>query len=248
MRERFPGRAVPGPVSSVEWQTLLSLNRACLDLREEWETACAATGGLYVRADAIDGYTESVPYRHHVAAIDAVASLAYTNQRRIGEITWRYASAAVVLGAAAMDRLLAGSSALSPVLVEHLAGHEARLGDLREACDGTYARLITERDDDTYGTEAKAREGLLAGLRSAYYNVTHTMVDGRYPSEAEADSVQLVGASAEDTDPLWEDLLTPVLEYAESLPFHIAHWVHRHSAPEAGISTPTARPATPESG
>jgi hypothetical protein len=227
---------VPGPVSAVEWQTLLSLNRACLDLRQEWEAACAATSGLYTRADAVDDYTESEPYRHHVAAIDALTSLAYIHQRRIGEVTWRYASAAVVLGAAVMDRLLAGDRALDSVWVEHLAGHEACLGDLREACDGTYARLIAERADDDYGTEAQARDDLLAGLKGAYYNVTHTVIGGRYPSEAEAGRASLVAVSEEGTDPLWEDLLDPVIQYAESLPFHIAHWASRHSTPENGTS------------
>ena len=102
MRGRFPDRELPGPAGSAEWQTLLSLNRAYLDLRQEWEAACAATAGLYVWAEGMDGYTESEPYRHHVAAIDAVAALAYDHQRRIGEVTWRYASAAVALGSAVM--------------------------------------------------------------------------------------------------------------------------------------------------
>jgi hypothetical protein len=242
MRGRFPDRELPGPVSAVEWQTLLSLNRAYLDLRQEWEAACAATASLYVPADGIDGYSESEPYRHHVAAIDAVAALAYDHQRRIGEVTWRYTSAAVVLGAAVMDRLLTGAPALNPVLVEHLAGQEACLRDLQEACDGPYERLITERDDDPYGTDAQARQDLLAGLKGAYYNVTHTMVDGRYPSESEAGDMQLVAASEEDTDPLWEDLLAPVVQYAESLPFHIAHWVRRHSAPDTDIRKGSPRP------
>lgn len=236
MSGRFPGLAVPGPVSPVEWQALWSLNRVCVDMEQEWEAACTVTAGLGVKTDMIDNYTPSDPYRHHVAAIDAVYALALTSERRIGEIAWRYASAAVVLGAAVMDRLLDAQPALSPVLVEHLAGNEACLGDLREACDGTYARLISERGDDTSGTEAEMRNSLLGGIRSAYYNVTRTEVDGQHPTEEQADNLQLVSVSREDTDPLWEDLLTPVLNYAEALPFHIAHWVRRHG--ETALTDP----------
>jgi hypothetical protein len=175
----FPDRELPGPVKLGGVADAVVAQPCASGLRQEWEAACAATAGLYMQADAIDGYTESEPYQHQVAAIDAATALAYDHQRRIAEITWHYASAAVVLGAAVMDRLLAGSPALSPVLVEHLAGHEACLGGLLEACDGTYERLITEQDDDAYRTEAQARKDLLAELKGLYYNVIHT--HGRRP-------------------------------------------------------------------
>ena len=92
-------------------------------------------------------------------AVDAVYAQVLINQRRIGEIAWRYASAAVVLGAAVMDRLLDGRPALSPVLVEHLAGQESHLGDLRDSCDGSYARLISERGDDEQRRDGRGRRG-----------------------------------------------------------------------------------------
>ncbi|MFI9240824.1 hypothetical protein [Streptomyces sp. NPDC053079] len=38
----FPELTELGPLSEHEWEALRSLNRAYVDLRQEWESACAA--------------------------------------------------------------------------------------------------------------------------------------------------------------------------------------------------------------
>lgn len=231
---RFPDLKVLGPLSEVEWQALRSLGRACVDVCAEWDIACTASAGLVTRLDLVEDYAGQGPFLHHVVAVREVWRQASVHERRMGEIAWRYVSAAVVLGAEVLDRLLAGRAALSAELVDHLAGHEATLDALSAACDGTYARLIAARNDDRFGTEGDSRKQLLALLDRAYSNVAHMQGDGRVLTREEASQWQLIAASKEDTDPLWEDLLTPMLDYAENLLFQIAYRIDHHGgSPQA---------------
>ncbi|MCO8308845.1 hypothetical protein [Streptomyces sp. RKCA744] len=94
-------------MSGVEWETLRSLNRACVDLQQEWEAARAQTGRAMTRLEVAEGYTENREFRYHVAAVDAACEPAAQYERRISEITWRYASASVLLGITVLDRLVA---------------------------------------------------------------------------------------------------------------------------------------------
>ncbi|MCC2274906.1 hypothetical protein LKL35_05575 [Streptomyces sp. ET3-23] len=225
---RFPMVMKLGSVSTEEWQALRSLNRAYVDLSQEWESARAVAGGLMAKVELTEDYTQQGPYRHHLWAVNEACSKAIAYEEQIGVIAWRYASAAAVLGMTVLDRLMCGWPPLSPESVEQLAGEEPTLGRLREICSAPYDRLIATLEDD--GAAAAAdREALLGGLDAAYYNVTHgdPDIDGRRLVEAEADTCQLSTASLEGSDPLWEGLLSPVLNLAESLPYKIAKWVGR---------------------
>ncbi|MFF2519166.1 hypothetical protein [Streptomyces sp. NPDC058086] len=129
-----------------------------------------------------------------------------------------------------LDRLIGDRPPLAPELVEELATHEPTLGTLKEACDASYERLIAARADDHYGTEAKARENLIALLGAAEYNTEHTDIGGRRLNAVEIDACQLSVVSPDDQDPFWDNLLKPMLSLAESIPYAIARWLDRHGA------------------
>ena len=101
---RFPDLRDLGPLSGVEWETLRSLNRACVDLEQEWEAARAQAGRAITRSEVAEGYTEDSEFRYHVAAVDEACEPAAQYERRISEITWRYASASALLGITVLDR------------------------------------------------------------------------------------------------------------------------------------------------
>lgn len=229
MGSRFPDLVELGPLTATEWDTLRSLNRAYIDLRQEWETARAVSGRLMAKVELTEGYTEDSPYQHHLEAVDAACSHAIVFEQRIGEIAWHHASAAVVLGMTVLDRLLSGGPPLSDATVKRLAGKEATLGELSQVCGAPYDRMLAMRED-VLGTEAQARAELHGLLKAAYYNVTHTHFNGRRPSEAEARAFRLTVVSEDGVDGYWEELLAPVLRLAESLPYAISWWLDRHGA------------------
>nr|WP_161558440.1 hypothetical protein [Streptomyces antimycoticus] len=219
---RFPDLRDLGSLSGVEWETLRSLNRACVDLQQEWEAARVQTGRAMARMEVTEGYTEHSRFRYHAAAMDAAYDPAAQYERRISEITWRYASASMLLGITVLDRLVSGRPPLNPSVVKQLASTEPTLGQMREAFSIPSSRLRAARDtkEQQYGEEQ--RELLLATLKGAYYNVTHQEVDGRRRSNEEADGCRLTVVSEEGMDPFWESLLEPVLHLAESLPYDIS--------------------------
>ncbi|MFI2241202.1 hypothetical protein [Streptomyces chrestomyceticus] len=219
------------PVTAHEWQTLLSLNRAYVDMRHAWEAACCLTDGLMTKMELTAGYVgDDQRYPHHLAALKEMLQPANTYEWQVGALTWRYASAAAVLGMAVMDRLAQQLPPLEPRLVEELARFEPSLGELKKACGAPYERLISVRDDDRYGTETKTRESLVNALSVAEYNLEHTDIGGRRLSAAEIDECQLSVVSQDGQEPFWQDLLKPVLDWAESVPYSIAFWLDRHSA------------------
>jgi hypothetical protein len=224
-----------GPVTAHEWKTLRSLNQACVDLRHEWEAARVLTDGLMVKIELTEGYAnDDRRYRHHLTALDQLYRPADAYERQVGTLAWQYASAAVVLGMAVMDRLICDRPPIAPELVEELAAHEPSLGTLKEACGAAYERMIAARNDDHYGTEAKARENLLSALGAAEYNVEHTDFGGRRLNAVEIDACQLSVVSQDDQDPLWDNLLDPMLGLAEAIPYSVALWLDRHSSSGIG--------------
>ncbi|WP_223864702.1 hypothetical protein [Streptomyces sp. 5-10] len=191
-------------MSEVEWQTLRSLNRACGDLQQEWAAVRVQYGRAMTRVEVAEGYTEDSEFRYHAEAMDAVCEPAAHYERRISEITWRYASASVVLGITVLDRLVSGRPPLNPSVVKRLASIEPTLGQMQEAFSIPSSWLRAARDTKEQQYAEEQRELLLATLKGAHYNVTLTVV------------------SEEDMDPLWESLLEPVLRLAESLPYDIS--------------------------
>lgn len=109
---RFPDLQDLGPLSGVEWETLRSLNRACVDLEQEWEAARVQAGRAAARSEVAEGYTEDSEFRYHVAAVDEACEPAAQYERRISEITWRYASASVLLGIQQYDQIVKYTTAL----------------------------------------------------------------------------------------------------------------------------------------
>ncbi|MFJ9008886.1 hypothetical protein [Streptomyces canus] len=217
-----------GPVTAHEWRTLRSLNQAYVDLRHEWEAACVHADGLMVKLEVTEGYADpDRRYRHHLAALHELHRPADAYERQASALAWRYASAAVVLGMAVMDRLIRHQPPLTPELVDEMATHEPALGTLKDACDAPYERMIAARADDHYGTEAKARENLLGLLGAAEYNLEHTDIGGRRLNPAEIDACRLSVVSPADQDPFWDNLLEPMLSLAESVPYAIARWLDR---------------------
>ncbi|MEW2467914.1 hypothetical protein AB0919_23260 [Streptomyces sp. NPDC046994] len=234
MGARFPDLKELGPVAAHEWRTLRSLNLAYVDLRHEWEAACLKTDGLRVKLDVVEEYaTPDLRYQHHLAALGELYDSADVYERQASALTWRSASAAVVLGMTVLDRLVCDRPPLAESLVEKLSTHEPTLGTLREVCDAPYERLIAARADDHYGTEAKAREELLGLLRGAAYNLEHIEIGGRRLNALEIDDCQLSVTSPALQDPLWDDLLRPMLTLAESVPYAIARWLDRGSVSDA---------------
>ncbi|MGW7688379.1 Tn3 family transposase [Streptomyces asiaticus] len=96
----------------MEWETLRSLNRACVDLEQEWEAARVQAGRAAARSEVAEGYTEDSEFRYHVAAVDEACEPAAQYERRISEITWRYASASVLLGIQQYDQIVKYTTAL----------------------------------------------------------------------------------------------------------------------------------------
>ncbi|MGW7617495.1 hypothetical protein ACWGLG_16840 [Streptomyces antimycoticus] len=130
---RFPDLRDLGSLSGVEWETLRSLNRACVDLQQEWEAARVQTGRAMARMEVTEGYTEHSRFRYHAAAMDAAYDPAAQYERRISEITWRYASASMLLGITVLDRLVSGRPPLNPSVVKQLASPFRRAGCVRPA-------------------------------------------------------------------------------------------------------------------
>ncbi|WP_438453291.1 hypothetical protein [Streptomyces asiaticus] len=219
---RFPDLQDLGPLSEVEWETLRSLNRACVDLEQEWEAARVQASRAMTRLEVAEGYTEDGGFRYHVAAVDEVSEPAAQYERQISEITWRYASASALLGITVLDRLVSGRPPLNRSVVKQLASTEPTLGQLQEAFSIPSSRLRAARGAKEQQFGEEQRELLLAGLKGAYYNVTHQEVDGRRRSREEADGCRLTVASEEGMDPFWDHLLEPVLHLAESLPYEIS--------------------------
>lgn len=222
MSPRFPDLKDLGLLSSEESRALQCLNRAHVELRGEWECARALTRRLMAKADLEEGHTGQGPTPHHQLAARAASSAAAAYERSIGEITWRYASAATVLGITVWDRLTCGRPPLSTQTLELLAAEEPTLGQLRGIFSGPYARLLEFRADEPWRSAGKEQEDLLGLLETASFNVTHTQTDGRYPDESEVADCRLTTASPHDVDAFWEDLLPPVLHLAEAVPFAIA--------------------------
>ncbi|MCZ4102938.1 hypothetical protein [Streptomyces sp. H39-C1] len=231
MSPRFPDLKDLGLLSSEESGALRCLNRAHVELRGEWECAHALTRRLLAKADLEEGYTGQGPTPHHQLAARAASSAAVAYERTIGEITWRYASAATVLGITIWDRLTCGRPPLSTQTLEVLAAEEPTLGQLRGIFSGPYARLLAFRADEPWRSAGMEQVDLLGLLESASFNVTHTKTNGRYPEESEAADCRLTTASPPDVDAFWEDLLPPALHLAEAVPFAIAQRLTSGSSP-----------------
>ncbi|WP_424888995.1 alpha/beta hydrolase [Streptomyces sp. XH2] len=69
-----------------------------MDPGQEWESAKALTGSLLAKTELVEGYTEHSPYSHHLTAVCGTYGATHAYDRQLSANTWRYASAAAVLG------------------------------------------------------------------------------------------------------------------------------------------------------
>ncbi|MFD8998164.1 hypothetical protein [Streptomyces abikoensis] len=92
------------------------------------------------------------------------AACAY--ERQISASTWRYASAAAVLGVMVTDRLAAGRPPLSGETVGAVADEEPALAQLRQTVAVRHDQMLTEDEDGLQGGER--RRALVQGVESAY--------------------------------------------------------------------------------
>ncbi|MFQ6199789.1 hypothetical protein [Streptomyces sp. NPDC000405] len=222
----FPELKELGPVGEAEWETLRSLNRAYTDLRGEWESARARTFGLMTKLELLKDYTA---LDHYLDAVHEAYHAACAYERQISASTWRYASAAAVLGVMVTDRLAAGRPPLSGEAVRAVADEEPTLAQLRQTVAVRHDQMLTEDEDGLQGGER--RRALVQGVESAYDCVMNERSAGVRRTETEAGACRLTEVSPEGTEPFWIDLLEPVLDLAESMPTDIARWVrHRGRA------------------
>ncbi|MGW2328241.1 hypothetical protein ACWC5C_21080 [Streptomyces sp. NPDC001700] len=231
---RFPDLRELGPLSVLEWETLRSLNRACVDLRQEWKSACTQIGRAATRMELTEDYAQHSGFFHHLEAVNAAYEAASDYEWRVSRITWRYASASALLGIRVLDRLVSGQPPLAPSLVKQLASTEPTLGQLSEAFSLVPSRLRAAQDAGDQQRDTVEYELLTAAMRRVYYDVTHQSAADRGRTAKEADECRLTLVSEPDVDPLWEYLLEPVLQLAERLPYDISWWLS-HAGVRSGV-------------
>ncbi|MFI6056404.1 hypothetical protein ACIBCO_40930 [Streptomyces violascens] len=214
----FPELKKLGPVSEAEGETLRSLNRACTDLRGEWEPARALAFGLMAKIELLKDCTA---LDHQIAVHEAYhAACAY--ERQISASTWRYASVAAVLGVMVTDRLAAGRPPLSSEAVRAVAGEEPTLA---AAAPGRRrpARPAADRGRQLPRRRAAPDPG--PGRRRRVRVCRGRAEHGGAPDRG--GGCRLTEVSPEGTEPFWIDVLEPVLALAEWLQTEITRWV-RH--------------------
>jgi hypothetical protein len=227
---RFPDLGDLGPLGPEEWRALRSLNRAYVDLGQEWESARAQSERLSVKVDLIEGYAGTAAPAHHLAAMHEVCGQAIGYEERVGAAAWRYASAAAVLGMAVMDRLLDGRPPLTDDALESLGDHEPTLGLLKRTCGERYGRLIASTESRC-GNQSESQRTLLALLSDVEYDLCDADTYNVPLNSLEIDACRLTHIPDNGVEPTWTPLLRPFLNLAESIPYSIAWWVERHTAP-----------------
>ncbi|MEV0117653.1 hypothetical protein AB0H77_31170 [Streptomyces sp. NPDC050844] len=229
-----------GPLSEGEWAALRSLHHAYVEMEQELAAARAMAGRLSARAElASDGQGGPCPY--YADAVGDLWGEALHYERKAGELAWRYASAAVVLGVSVWHRLATQQPPLTEQVVASLASREPTLGELKGALKGLYAEVIaTQPDSGERPVDQEVHEALLSGIDRACINLTHILIGGRWVMTrpaAEPLDKPLTTAYPESADPLWDDLIRSALYLSEQLPYDIASWIDRSQAAETATTS-----------
>ncbi|MEU7260603.1 hypothetical protein AB0B21_33055 [Streptomyces rimosus] len=222
----FPAFTEAAPLTAFEIEALRSLYLTLQDLRHEYESARLLHDRGYRLEEIAQVYTQGRALPHHPDALHQLGRLADRYERGVGLLAWRYASAATVLGASVLDCLVGGRPPLTATAATELC-KEPTLGQLRNALSLPCSDLLVAREPAYRDRHENERHALLRAVEGVIECAAE--FGGGVPKEA----VSLWAGRLTDfdrprTDPLYENGLERLLQYAEQFP-HETSWYLKQS-------------------
>ncbi|MFE2182580.1 hypothetical protein [Streptomyces sp. NPDC059455] len=147
---------------------------------------------------------------------------------RVGLLTWRYASAAAVLGTSVLDRVVGGRPALTAAVVTALC-EEPTLGQLRDALSIPCTDLLIAREPAFRDRHDEERHELLRGVQGVT-EFAAGLGDGVPEDAAGLWAGRLTEFDRLGTDPLYEGVLGRLLPFAEQFPNEISWYLKQSRA------------------
>lgn len=222
----FPVFTDAAPLTALEVEALRSLHVTLQDLRHEYESALALTHRSYRLEENAAVYTQGRALTHHPDALHRLGRLADRYERGVGLLSWRYASAAAVLGISILDRVVGGRPALTAAAVTELC-EEPALGQLRDALSIPCSDLLIARESAFRDRHEEDRRELLRAVEGVIEYAAE-LGDGVPTDAAALWAGRLTDFDRLGTDPLYEGVLGRLLPFADQFPNEIS-WYLRQS-------------------
>ncbi|MEU6351611.1 hypothetical protein ABZ896_20085 [Streptomyces sp. NPDC047072] len=224
----FPLFTEAAPLTSLEIEALRSLHVTLQDLRHEYESALAVTGRSYRLEENAQVYTQGRALTHHPDSLHRLSLLAGRYERSVGLLTWRYASAAAVLGTTILERVVGGRPALTASAVTALC-EEPALGRLREALATPCTDLLVAREPQFRDRHEQDRQELILAVESVI-ECAAELGDGVPENAAALWAGRLTDFDRPGTDPLYEGALERLLRFADQFPNEISWYLKQSKA------------------
>jgi hypothetical protein len=224
----FPVFTDAAPLTALEIEALRSLHVTLQDLRHEYESALALTHRSYRLEENAQVYTQGRALTHHPDALFRLGRLADRYERGVGLLTWRYASAAAVLGTSILDRVVGGRPALTAAAVTQLC-EEPAFGQLRDALSIPSTDLLIARESSFRDRHEEDRRELLRGVEGVI-ECAAELGDGVPTDAAALWAGRLTEFDRLGTDPLYEGVLERLLSYSDQFPNEISWYLKQSRA------------------
>lgn len=222
----FPAFTDAAPLTALEIEALRALHVTLQDLRHEHESALALTHRFYRLGQNAEVYTQGRALTHHPHALHQLSRLADRYERGTGLLTWRYASAATMLGTSVLDRVVGGRPALTASAVTELC-EEPTLGQLRDALSIPCSDLLIAREPVVRDRHEEERQALLRSVEGVIESAAEIGDD--VPTDAAALwAGRLTDFDRPGTDPLYDGVLGRLLRFADQFPDEI-NWFLKQS-------------------
>ncbi|MEU6973811.1 hypothetical protein AB0A71_40015 [Kitasatospora aureofaciens] len=222
---RFLSRERLAALSDADYDALGSLHFAVNDLRHEWVASCAVLERMIALTDHADHADGTSRFSHRSEALSEVARAASRYSRAVEMAMWPCVSAYTVLGITILDRVVSGRAPLPSATVRALSA-EPTLAELQSAVSIPVASLRCARSAELQASEQQEQKELLTTVEGVYFNLAHDARDKPLNRE-QAAACRLTEADDPGIDPLWDNLMDPLISLAEQNILEIGFYLAR---------------------